>query len=159
MACFLSSLASLRLLILLLLFISGNIYPNPGLIFPCSVCAGNVTWRGRSVQCCTCSKWVQFRCSLLSHSKFRTLGSSHSWTFPLCCVPTCNTVISSSDSSGLYTSTDQSGPLCQCCTPAPSSPSNLLSPFRPFCIFSLCPLTTVSCSWLPFYASCFLFLP
>ena len=50
------SLALLRLLILLLLLMSGNVHPNLGPIFPCSVCAGNVTWWGKSVQCCTCSK-------------------------------------------------------------------------------------------------------
>ena len=44
------------------------------------MCAGNVTWRGRSVQCCTCFKWVQLKCSLLSFSKFITHGSSHSWS-------------------------------------------------------------------------------
>ena len=77
-------LARLRLLILLLLM-SGNIHPNPGPIFPCSVCDGNVTWRGKSVQCCTCSKWVHLRCSQLSLSKFRTLGSSHFWG----CPPPC----------------------------------------------------------------------
>ena len=70
--------ARLRFLILLLPFISGNVHPNPGPIFPCSMCAGNVTWRGKSVQCCTCSKWVHPRCSLLSLSKFRNLSSSHS---------------------------------------------------------------------------------
>ena len=68
------SLAHLRLLILLLLLMSGKVHPNPGPIFPYSVCAGNVTWRGRSVQCCTCSRWVNLRCSLLSLSKFRTLN-------------------------------------------------------------------------------------
>ena len=47
------SLARLRLLILLLM--SGNVHPNPDPVIPCSVCAGNVSWRGRSVQCCTCS--------------------------------------------------------------------------------------------------------
>ena len=77
------SLALLRLLILLLLLMSGNGHPNPGPIFPCSVCAGNVTWQGKSVQCCTCSKWVHLKCSQLSLSKFRALGSSHSWScFP-----------------------------------------------------------------------------
>ena len=76
------SLAFLCLLILLLLLMSGNVHPNPGPIFPCSVCAGNVTWRGKLVQCCTCSKWVHLRCSQLSLSKFRALGSSHSWSFP-----------------------------------------------------------------------------
>ena len=83
-ACFLFFFtpALLRLLILLLLLMSGNVYLNPGPIFPCSVCAGNVTWRGKSVQCCTCSKWVHLRCSQLSLSKFRALGSSHSWSCP-----------------------------------------------------------------------------
>ena len=50
------SLTLFRLLILLLLLMSGNVHPNPGPIFPCSVCAGNVIWWGKSVQCCTCSK-------------------------------------------------------------------------------------------------------
>ena len=76
------TLALLRLLILLLLLMSGNVHPNPGPIFPCSVCAGNVTWRGKSVQCCTCSKWVHLRCSQLPLSNFRALGSSHSWSCP-----------------------------------------------------------------------------
>ena len=76
------ALALLRLLILLLLLMSGNVHPNPGPIFPCSVCAGNVTWRGKSVQCCACSKWVHLRCSQLSLSNFRALGSSHSWSCP-----------------------------------------------------------------------------
>ena len=71
------SLALFRLLILLLLLMSSNVHPNPGPIFPCSVCAGNVTWPGKSVQSCTCSKWVHLRCSQLSLSQFRALGSSH----------------------------------------------------------------------------------
>ena len=77
------SLARLRLLILLLLLMSGNAHPNPGPIFPCSVCVGNVTWQGKSVQCCPCSKWVHLKCSQLSLSKFSALGSSHSWSCPL----------------------------------------------------------------------------
>ena len=80
------SLARLRLLILLLLM-SGNAHPNPGPVFPCSVCGGNVAWLSRSVQCCTCSKWVLLKYSLLSFSKFRALGSSHFWSCPPCCVP------------------------------------------------------------------------
>ena len=104
------SLALLRLLIFLLLLMSGNVHPNPGPIFPCSVCAGNVTWRGKLVQCCACSRWVHLRCSQLSLSNFRALGSSHSWSLPLC----RNTVTPlSSDSSDTYTSTVESGPpLC-----------------------------------------------
>ena len=100
------SLALLGLLILFLLLMSGNVHPNPGPIFPCSVCAGNVTWRGKSVQCCACSKWVHLRCSQLSLSQFRALGSSHSWSCPPCRI----TVTPSSDSSDMYTSTVQSSP-------------------------------------------------
>ena len=86
-ACFLflfscPPLALIHLLILLLLLMSGNVYPNPGPIFPCSVCAGNVSCRGKSVQCCTCFKWVHLRCSQLSLSKVRALGSSHAWSCP-----------------------------------------------------------------------------
>ena len=100
------TLALLPLLILLLLM-SGNVHPNPGPIFPCSLCAGNVPWRGKSLQCCICSKWVYLRCSQLFLSKFRALGSSHSWS----CPPCRNTVTPSSDSSDMYTSTVQSAPL------------------------------------------------
>ena len=75
--------ALLRLLILFLLLMSSNVHPNPGPIFLCSVCAENVTKRDKSVQCCACSKWVHLRCSQLSLSKFRALGSSHSWS----CLP------------------------------------------------------------------------
>ena len=100
------TLALLRLLILLLLLMSDNVHPNPGPIFPCSVCAGNVIWQGKSVLCCTCSKWIHLRCSQLSLSKFRALGSSHSWS----CLPCRNTVTPSSDFSDTYTSTVQSGP-------------------------------------------------
>ena len=48
------------------------------------MCTGNVTWRGKSVQYSTCSKWVDLRCSQLPLSKFRALGSSHSWSCPSC---------------------------------------------------------------------------
>ena len=82
-----SCLSLARLLILLLFLISDNVHPNPCSVFPCSVCAGNVTWRGRSVQCRLCSNRVHLKCSLLSFPKFRTLGSSHSWSCPPCCVP------------------------------------------------------------------------
>ena len=82
-----SCLSLARLLILLLLLMSGNVHPNPCPTFLCSVCAGNVTWLGRSEQCCTCFNWAHLKCSLLFFSRFRTFGSSYSWSFPLCCVP------------------------------------------------------------------------
>ena len=74
-----------------------------------------VTCRGKSVQCCTCSKWVNLRCSQLSLSEFRALGSSHSWSCPSC----RNTVTPSSDSSNMYTSTVQSGLLSTNATLSP----------------------------------------
>ena len=51
-------------------------------------------------------KWVHLRCSQLSFSIFRALGSSHSWS----CPPCSNTVTPFPDSSDMYTSTVQSGP-------------------------------------------------
>ena len=67
---------------------------------------------------------------------------------------------SSSNSSNWYTSTAQSGPsglflLMQ--HSHPPSLSNLLSFIPPLCIFSLCTLTTASCSKLFLFTSCFLF--
>ena len=92
----------------------------------------------------------------------RILGSSLLLELPPCCISGFsgdNTVTSSSDFSSFYSSTFYSGHLLlmQHFHPPPT-PSNLLSPFRPFCIFSLCSLTTASCSWLSLYTSCFLFL-
>ena len=128
------------------------------------MCAGNVTWRGRSVQCCTCYNWVYLKCSLLSFSRFRTIGSSHSWSYPPCCVPAffgdptpTSTVTSSSDFSSWYTSTAQFGPLLLMQHSQSTLFLNLLSPFRPLRIFSLCTLTIASCSWLFLFTSCFLF--
>ena len=128
--------ALLRLLILLLLLMSGNVQRNPGPIFPCFVCTGNVIWRGKSVQCCTCSKWVHLRCSQLSLSKFRALGSSHSWSCPLC----RNTVTPSSDSSDMYTSIVQSDPS----TDAALSPHPRLQTSYPASAYYISPFSAPS---------------
>ena len=111
-----------------------------------------MTWTGISVQCCTSSKWVHLRCSLLSFSRFNTLVSSHSWSCLPCRIHTSsggptptNTVFSSLTSSSLYTSTVQPGPsgfLCQCSVPSPPSSSNYLPFFRPLCISCFCTLPT-----------------
>ena len=98
-------IALLRILIFLRLFMSGNVHPNPGPIFPCSVCAGNVTWRGKSVQCCACSKWVHLRCY-----NFSSLNSELLAALTLGAAPCRNPVTPSSDSSDMYTSTVESGP-------------------------------------------------
>ena len=111
---------------------------------------------GRLVQCCTCSKWVHLKCSVLS--TFRTLGSSHSWSCPLLIqeIPHLPT-LSSSDSSTLCNSTVQSGPHL------------LMQHFRPTLVFKpiicrplptlSCTLTTALCSWLLLYISYILFSP
>ena len=138
-------------LALLLLLMSGNVHPNPGPIFPCSVCAGNVTWQGKSVLCCTCSKWVHLRRSQLSLSKFRALGSSHSWS----CLPCHNTVTTSLDSSNTYTSTAQTGPPST--DPALSCHPRLQTSYPPSA-HSISP-SSAPCSWPFFYASCLLSSP
>ena len=38
------------------------------------------------MQCYTCSIWVHLKCSLLFFFRFKTLGSSHSWSCRPCCV-------------------------------------------------------------------------
>ena len=100
------------------------------------------------MKCCTCSKRVYLKCSLLSFSKFRTLGSSHFWSF--CPASSGDNIMTSSmDSSSLYISTAQSGlsgPSANAVLP--SSPLDLLSSFRQLCIFFLCTLTSALCSWL-----------
>ena len=134
-----SCLSLARLLILLLLMMSGTFILTLVPSFPVQCAVGNVTWRGRSVQCCTCSNWVHLKCSLLSFSRFRTLGSSHSWSFPPCCVsaffgdPTStSTVTSSSNSSTWYTSTAQSGPSGSLLLMQPSHPTLA---FKPLILF------------------------
>ena len=146
---------------------SSNGHPNPCSVFPCSVCAENVIWRGRSVQCYTCYKWVHLKSSLLFFSRFRTLSSFDSWSCPYFYVPASSedptltsTVTSSSDSSSLYTSSVQSGPSAHPLLMQHSHPTlaiNLVFFFRSFRIFSLCTITIASCFWMFIFTSCFLF--
>ena len=82
------------------------------------------------MQCCACSKWVHLRCSQLFLSKFRALGSSHSWS----CFPCRNTVTPSSDSSDMYISTVQSGPPRLMLHSRPTLVSKPPIPICSFCI-------------------------
>ena len=60
---------------------------------------------------CTYSKRIRLRCLLLS-SRFKALGSSHSWSCLSCCFSwRFNTVTFSSGSSSLYTFTVQTVPF------------------------------------------------
>ena len=101
---------------------------------------------------------------MLTFSRFRTLGSFHSRSYPPCCIsaffevpiPT-RTVISFSDSSSWYTSTASSGPLLLMQHFYPTLAFKPLIVFRPLCICSLCTLTTASCFWLYLFTSCFFF--
>ena len=143
------SLALLRLLILLFLLMSDDVHPNPGPIFPWSVCTGNVAWWGKPVQCCACSKWVHLRCSQLFLSKFRALGSSYSWS----CSPCHNTVTPSSDSFDMYTYTVQSGPPLLMLHSRLTLVSKPLISHLPILYLLPLPPTTVPYSWLFFCAS------
>ena len=72
------SLASLRLLLFLLFLMSDNVHPNPGHIFSCSVSAGKVVWRASSMLHLLQMGPSKVLTTYLS--KFRALGSSHSWS-------------------------------------------------------------------------------
>ena len=144
------SLALLRLLILLLLM-SGNVHPNSGPIFLCSVCAGNVTWLGK------------LHLLQMGPSKVLTtfpIQIQSSWQLSLLELPPCrNNVTPSSDFYDMYTSTVQSDPPLLMMHSRPILVSKPIIPICPFYISFLCLLTTVPCSCLSFYASCLLFPP
>ena len=162
--CFLSSLAC----ILIFFLRSGNIHPNPCPIFPCPVRTGHVTWRSRLVQCCSCFKWVHLRCLLLSFSRFKTLGSSHSWS----CSPAATLLFLEVPNLpklcllGLLQlvylhplfNVVHLPPLLPIYTSGPPTFSNLLPFFHPRHISSLCTLSTLTYFWLFTYTSCFLFV-
>ena len=150
------SFSRLRLLILLLLLMRGNVHPNPGFIFPCSVCAENVTWQSMSVQCSTCSKWVHLRYN------FPSPNSELLAALTLGAAPLLRPYSQYSNSLlGLLR------PVYLYCTIWPSSADAAFPPnprfqttYSPsvhfvYSLFSLCSLTTVPCFSLSFYAYCF----
>lgn len=62
----------------------GNSTPQVPVEYPCSVCGGNVNWRGWSVQCAKCSLWVHAACSCLEVTTIRQLRRGHDWACPPC---------------------------------------------------------------------------
>ena len=60
---------------------SGSVHRNHGFLFTCSLCVGNVPWKCKSVQCCTCYNGA-FKLHFVSSSEFNSLSSSHSWSCP-----------------------------------------------------------------------------
>ena len=115
------------------------------------------------VQWCKCYNWVHLKCSLLSFSKFRTFGSSHSWSCPTCFFWRFHTYQQCDFLLGLlqlvYLPLLKSGPSDPSANAALAPHSRLQTsyPFPPTCIFCLCTLTTASRSWLFLFTSCFLF--
>ena len=92
-------------------------------------------------------------CSLLSFSRFRTLGSSHSWSCPPCIFWRFYTYRHCDFLLGLLQLVYLHCSIWPPSANAAPSPSNLLSFFCRLCIFSLCILTTASCSWLFLFTS------
>ena len=122
-----------------------NVHPYPDLIFPWPVCA-NVTWKGLSFQCCTCSKWVYLRCTFLFYSDFDSFSSSYFWSCPSSQIvaspwgpQSTNTVISCLESSSPYTFTFHNNPLNH-----RSSSSSSLTAYYPF------PVTPLTSPWTSF---------
>ena len=72
--------------LLLLLAISGDVHPNPGLSrYPCSVYFKNVTSQGTSYLCKICSHWVHSRCSGLRNAA--DYRKSVGWICTTCMTP------------------------------------------------------------------------
>ena len=144
------SLAFLGLLILLLLLMSGNVHPNPGPIFLCSVCAGNVTWRGKSVQCCACSKWVHLKCKQPPSPNSELLAALTLGAAPP--LPThCDSLLGLLRHVYLHC-TIWAPPLLTLHSHL-TLVSKPLIPHLPIIYLLPLPSTTVPCSWLSFYAS------
>ena len=116
----------------------------------------NVTRRGRSVQCCTCSKWVHLQCSPLSFLDSVLLAA----LTPGSALPVASLLlleISYLPTLWLLPRTPPAciPPLLNLAHLAHSSNAALpphprlqtsLSPLRPLCIFSLCTLTPLHAS-------------
>ena len=110
------------------------------------------------MQCCTCSKWVHCRCSLLSFSRFKTLNNSLLKLSSLLLLDTPHLKI-----VGLPPACTP--PLFNLAHLAPSANTALLSTLvfkplillQPTCYPSPCIQLTPLCSWLFFYISSFLF--
>ena len=66
-----------------LLLISGDIHPNPGPVFPCSVCSLNVSKSTWSFLCSSCNLWTHLKCSNLPNPRSYT----PSWSCPTCNPP------------------------------------------------------------------------
>ena len=90
-------------LILMLLFIRGEIYPNPVPTDPCSVSSRQFTRRNRLFQCASCSLWVHLSCFGLSPADFRKVSPGHYWTYPMC-PSSSKTFPSSSQTVSLFSS-------------------------------------------------------
>ena len=132
------SLVLLCLLILLLLLMSGNVHPNPGPIFPCSMCTGNVTWWGKSMQCCACSKMGPSKVLTTFLIPIQSLSQFLLAALTLGAAPCRITVTPSSDSFDMYTSTVQSSPASA--NAAISPHSRLQTSYAPLPIIYLLPL-------------------
>ena len=102
-----------------MLFISGNVHPNPGPISnhsrprcSCSICHLDV---GRdSVQRTACLKWVHFLCSFLTHADFRTICATSTavgWRCSACCPQ-----------SQTGSPTQTSSPVMMSASPSPGFP-------------------------------------
>ena len=91
-----------------MLLISGDIYPNPGPIDPCSVCSCWVTWGNKSVQCPNCVHfWVYLSCFGLSRADFQKIFAGYCWTCPMCSSfsqtsPSSSQTVSLSSSSNTH---------------------------------------------------------
>ena len=128
---FLSFLLFLSCLPIFLLLMGSNVYPNPGPISLLCVRAGNVIWRSRTLQCCTCSKWIHLRRKFLSGFNF--LCRFHSWSCPPSYISvSTNTLYFFPGPFSIYTftsTTHRTTPLSMQPLPAHSRTQNSYPPF------------------------------
>ena len=74
--CFFSRTSlSNRNIVLAILLLAGDVYPNPGpinreTIYPCGYCQQHVRWFSSGVGCETCNVWYHRECVSITHSHY-----------------------------------------------------------------------------------------
>ena len=132
---------------------SGNVDPNSGPVFPCLVCARNVT--GGLGQCnATTAPNGSIKSAHYSSSPNSELLAALTLGAALCFFwrQHCDFFLGLFQLIYSYCSIRPPLPVQHF---RPTLTLKPLIPFRSLRIFSLCTLTTASCSWLSLYTSCF----
>lgn len=81
---------AISIILFILIAQSGDIETNPGpnTKYPCGICAKNVAWNAKAIQCDGCNIWFHSRCANIGPRSFSLLRSSSlTWICTNCGIP------------------------------------------------------------------------